>query len=152
MPWVVPPGATGFPTGPAATRFPAAAAAGDPADLRAFATVCHQAARMAGGRVGAVTPAGTTPNFHTVEIVRPASDADPADPPIDRRGARDREAAAVGGLDDPVAAEVTVAVLRHVVLPLVAYARPRPDGDMTLVSPTLRSSQRPPARCRICGS
>ncbi|TDC79261.1 hypothetical protein E1193_19380 [Micromonospora sp. KC606] len=53
----LPPGATGFNPQP-----------GTQADLRAFTTVCHHAAHAIGATVTGVTPAGVTPNFHTVDI------------------------------------------------------------------------------------
>ena len=37
-------------------------------DPRAFAAICHQAARATGGRAGAITWAGVTPNFHSAVI------------------------------------------------------------------------------------
>jgi hypothetical protein len=37
-------------------------------DPRAFATICHEAARATGGRAGAITRAGITPNFHSAVI------------------------------------------------------------------------------------
>ncbi|MEU5726361.1 hypothetical protein ABZ783_31730 [Micromonospora sp. NPDC047738] len=51
------PGATGFNPPP-----------DDQADLRSFTAVCHQAARTIGATVTGVTPAGVTPNFHTIDI------------------------------------------------------------------------------------
>ncbi|MEU2661038.1 hypothetical protein ACLQ20_17995 [Micromonospora sp. DT46] len=53
----LPPGATGFNPPPGAQ-----------ADLRAFTAVCHHAARAIDATVTDVTPAGVTPNFHTVDI------------------------------------------------------------------------------------
>ena len=53
----LPPGATGFNPPP-----------GVQADLSAFTALCHQAARAIDATVTAVTPAGVTPDFHTVEI------------------------------------------------------------------------------------
>ncbi|MEV6817103.1 hypothetical protein [Micromonospora sp. NPDC051296] len=53
----LPPGATGFNPPP-----------GHQADLRAFTAVCHHAARTIGATVTGVTPAGVTPNFHTIDI------------------------------------------------------------------------------------
>ncbi|MEU4475225.1 hypothetical protein [Micromonospora sp. NPDC023888] len=53
----LPPGATGFNPPP-----------GDYADLKAFTAVCHHAARAIDATVTGVTPAGVTPNFHTVDI------------------------------------------------------------------------------------
>ncbi|MFE2613671.1 hypothetical protein ACFXA2_08665 [Micromonospora chalcea] len=53
----LPPGATGFNPPPGAQ-----------ADLRAFTAVCHHAARTNDATVIGVTPAGVTPNFHTVDI------------------------------------------------------------------------------------
>ncbi|MGC3862294.1 hypothetical protein ACPSM1_19140 [Micromonospora chersina] len=53
----LPPGATGFSPPP-----------GDQADVRAFTAVCHHAAHAIDATVTGVTPAGATPNFHTVEI------------------------------------------------------------------------------------
>lgn len=38
------------------------------ADVVAFRTACHAAARSIGGTVGEVTPAGATPSFHTALI------------------------------------------------------------------------------------
>ena len=37
-------------------------------DPRAFATICHQVARTTGGRPGAITRPGVTPNFHSALI------------------------------------------------------------------------------------
>lgn len=37
-------------------------------DPRSFATICHEAARATGGRAGAITRAGITPNFHSAVI------------------------------------------------------------------------------------
>lgn len=37
-------------------------------DPRAFAAICHQAARATGGRAGVITRAGITPNFHSAVI------------------------------------------------------------------------------------
>jgi hypothetical protein len=53
----LPPGATAFspPTGAQA-------------DLSAFTAVCHHAARAIDATVIGVTPAGVTPNFHTVDL------------------------------------------------------------------------------------
>jgi hypothetical protein len=53
----LPAGATGF-------DIPAAGHA----EVRAFTAACHHAARAIGGVVTRVTPAGPTPNFHTIEI------------------------------------------------------------------------------------
>ncbi|MEV1331659.1 hypothetical protein AB0J20_19040 [Micromonospora costi] len=53
----LPPGATGFNPPP-----------GTQADLRAFTAVCHHAARAIGATVTGFSPAGVTPNFHTVYI------------------------------------------------------------------------------------
>ncbi|MFD6681777.1 hypothetical protein [Micromonospora parva] len=53
----LPPGATGFNPPP-----------GTQADLRAFTAACHHAARAIDATVTDVTPAGVTPNFHTVDI------------------------------------------------------------------------------------
>jgi hypothetical protein len=38
-------------------------------DPRAFATICYEAARMTGGRAGAITRPGVTPNFHSAVII-----------------------------------------------------------------------------------
>ena len=38
-------------------------------DPRAFATICYEAARMTGGRAGAITRPGVTPNFHSAVIL-----------------------------------------------------------------------------------
>ncbi|PWU51621.1 hypothetical protein DLJ47_21025 [Micromonospora sp. S4605] len=84
----LPPGATGFNPGP-----------GHQADLSAFTAVCHHAARATDATVTGVTPAGATPNFHTVDITH---------------------------------AQHHIAVLRHIALPLIAFARPRVSGDLTL--------------------
>jgi hypothetical protein len=54
----LPPGATGFNGQP-----------GSEADLRAFAAVCHRAARAIGATVTGVTPAGVTPDFHAIDII-----------------------------------------------------------------------------------
>lgn len=53
----LPPGATGLDPPP-----------GTQTDLGAFTAVCHHAARAIGATVTGVTPAGVTPNFHTVDI------------------------------------------------------------------------------------
>ncbi|WP_433288321.1 hypothetical protein [Micromonospora sp. CA-244673] len=53
----LPPGATGF--HPSLSQ---------QADLGEFTAVCHHAARAIGATVTGVTPAGVTPNFHTVDI------------------------------------------------------------------------------------
>ncbi|MEQ4300807.1 hypothetical protein ABNF97_05330 [Plantactinospora sp. B6F1] len=53
----LPPGATCFNPPP-----------GTQADLRTFTAVCHHAARAIDAAVTGVTPAGVTPNFHTVDI------------------------------------------------------------------------------------
>jgi hypothetical protein len=53
----LPAGATGFDTLTA-----------DEAQVRTFIAACHHAARATGGAVTRVTPAGPTPNFHTIEI------------------------------------------------------------------------------------
>jgi len=53
----LPPGATGFNPPP-----------GDHADPRAFTAICHHAAHAIDATVTGVTPAGVTPNFHTVVI------------------------------------------------------------------------------------
>ncbi|MGW3606387.1 hypothetical protein [Micromonospora sp. NPDC005161] len=53
----LPPGATGF--NPSLGR---------QADLGEFTPVCHHAARAIDATVTGVTPAGVTPNFHTVDI------------------------------------------------------------------------------------
>jgi hypothetical protein len=37
-------------------------------DPRSFATICHEVARAIGGRAGAITRAGITPNFHRAVI------------------------------------------------------------------------------------
>jgi hypothetical protein len=37
-------------------------------DPRAFATICHRVARATGGRLGAITGPGVTPNFHSALI------------------------------------------------------------------------------------
>ncbi|MFF5054009.1 hypothetical protein ACFY1S_12590 [Micromonospora sp. NPDC000663] len=84
----LPPGATGFNRPP-----------GTHADLRVFTAVCHHAARAIDATVTGVTPAGVTPNFHTVDI---------ADAPHH------------------------IAVLRHITLPFVAFARPHAIGDVTV--------------------
>ena len=84
----LPPGATGFGPPP-----------GDPVDLKAFTGICHYAARTLGATVTGVTPAGVTPDFHTVAVI------------ADRR---------------------ELEVLRHTVVPFVAFARPRPDGDLAI--------------------
>ena len=55
----LPSGATGFDAAP-----------GSGIALSAFTAICHHAARTVGGTVAAVVPAGVTPNFHTVEIIR----------------------------------------------------------------------------------
>jgi hypothetical protein len=84
----LPPGAAGFNPRP-----------GRQADLGEFTAVCHHAARAIDATVTGVTPAGVTPNFHTVDI---------AD------------------------AQHHIAVLRHTTLPLIAFARPHADGDVTV--------------------
>ncbi|WP_320069258.1 hypothetical protein [Micromonospora sp. RTGN7] len=84
----LPPGATGF-----NPPF------GDPVDLGAFTAVCHHAARAIEATVTSVTPAGVTPNFHTIDITH---------------------------------AQHPIAVLRHIALPLIAFARPRAGGDVTI--------------------
>ena len=53
----LPPGATGFNPPPGAQP-----------DLRAFTAACHHAARALDATVTGITPAGVTPNFHTVDI------------------------------------------------------------------------------------
>ncbi|MEV6690945.1 hypothetical protein AB0M35_05680 [Micromonospora sp. NPDC051196] len=53
----LPPGATGFNPPPGAQ-----------VDLKAFTAVCRHAARTIDATVTGVTPAGVTPNFHTVDI------------------------------------------------------------------------------------
>ncbi|MBB5113795.1 hypothetical protein AB0K27_28280 [Micromonospora echinospora] len=53
----LPPGATGFNPPPGAQ-----------ADLKAFTAACHHVARTIDATVTGVTPAGVTPNFHTVDI------------------------------------------------------------------------------------
>ncbi|MER6590888.1 hypothetical protein ABT214_03275 [Micromonospora purpureochromogenes] len=53
----LPPGATGF--NPSLGR---------QADLSVFTAVCHHAAHAIDATVTGVTPAGVTPNFHTVDI------------------------------------------------------------------------------------
>ncbi|GAA2190318.1 hypothetical protein [Micromonospora lupini] len=53
----LPPGTTGFNP-----------RSGHQADLGAFTAVCHHAARAIDATVTSVTPAGVTPNFHTVDI------------------------------------------------------------------------------------
>lgn len=53
----LPPGATGFNP-----------PSGAEADLSAFTAVCHHAARAVGATIADVTPAGVTPNFHTVVV------------------------------------------------------------------------------------
>jgi hypothetical protein len=84
------PGATGFNP-----------PAGEHADLRRFTDICYHAARAIGGAVTGVTPAGVTPNFHTVDITHGH-------------------------------AQHHVEVLRHIALPLIAFARPAADGDLTM--------------------
>jgi hypothetical protein len=59
----LPPGATGF-NPPSGAR----------ADLKAFTAVCHHAARAIDATVTGVTPAGVTPNFHTVDIAEAQHD------------------------------------------------------------------------------
>ena len=60
MEWTIPTGATGF-------RHHKAAPLPE-TDPRAFAAICHEAARTTGGRAGAITRAGITRNFHSAEI------------------------------------------------------------------------------------
>jgi hypothetical protein len=38
-------------------------------DPRAFATICYEAARLTGGRAGAIIRPGVTPNFHSAVII-----------------------------------------------------------------------------------
>jgi len=57
---VLPRGVTGFRDRQSATL--------PETDPRAFATICHEAARATGGRAGAITRAGITPNFHSAVI------------------------------------------------------------------------------------
>jgi hypothetical protein len=82
------PGATGF-----------SPPSGAHADLREFTAICYHAARAIGGAVTGVTPAGVTPNFHTVDITQ---------------------------------AQHHIAVLRHIVLPLIAFARSPVGGGLTV--------------------
>ncbi len=53
----LPAGATGFD-----------APASDEAEARTFTAACYHAARATGGTVTRVSPAGPTPNFHSIEI------------------------------------------------------------------------------------
>jgi len=84
----LPPGATGFGPPPGARP-----------DLRHFTAVCHQAARAIDATVTDVTPAGVTPNFHTIDIRY---------------------------------AQHHISVLRHTVLPFIAFALPRAGGEISI--------------------
>ncbi|MFG1839570.1 hypothetical protein ACGFH8_14155 [Micromonospora sp. NPDC049175] len=84
----LPPGVTGVNPPPGAE-----------ADLRVFTAVCRHAARAVDATVTGVTPAGVTPNFHTVDV------------------ADDRH---------------RIAMLRHTIVPFIAFARPRTKGDVML--------------------